>query len=201
MRSQRRHVACLGNSVRRAVGITCLMVLSAAYTGCARPSSVSEVSSTDTLAVQRAALTSLFIEREHGKVLVLLRAPEDSAPVLSGLPADSGRRGGLAQSLAVPDAAVLALAIPVHVVTLADVEAVFRANPDGWAAWYSRYPQSSGLIEMTAPRFGRLRDGTRTSTMTIARSCGELCETVWRVTLQERADGSWGVESRAENRE
>jgi len=151
---------------------------------CSAPSL--SLSATDIAAIQRAALTTLFIEREHSQLLVLIDVPRDSAPVLRDTLANPDRA-----ELRLPDTATLALPIPVRVVTLRDVGTVFREHADGWAAWYAQYPVSAGIVELTAPTIARDAGEGETAMITVARACGEHCRAVWRVTVQRDRDGRW----------
>jgi len=156
--------------------------LSAVVAGCEPTPTV--LSGADATAIQRAALSTLFIEREHSQLLVLIDVARDSAPVLHDTLANPDRA-----ELQLPDSAALALPIAVRVVTLRDVETVFREHADGWAAWYRRYPVSAGIVELTAPTVsGDARESAR---IVVARACGEHCRAVWRVTVQRDRDGRW----------
>jgi hypothetical protein len=156
----------------------------AAHGGCARPSS----SGADAAAIERAALRTLFLEREHGQQLVLLRTTRDSAPVLGDVDFP------VTDALVQPDMRLLAMPVPVTVVTMHHVDSVFRANPDGWAAWYARYPVSSGLIEMTQPRMMIDSNGRLAATLIVARSCGDHCRSAWQVSVRRDARGTWRTE-------
>jgi hypothetical protein len=159
------------------------MVTTAAYSACTRPSS----SGADAAAIERAALTTLFLEREHARTMTLLEAAREAAPVLGDVPLTS-------DTLAVPNPRLLALPVPVTVVTRGAIDSVFRANPDGWAAWYARYPGSAGLIELTAPVVGIDANGRLTATLVVARSCGEHCRSAWRVAVRRDGRGVWRTE-------
>ena len=63
----------------------------------------------------------------------------------------------------------------------------FRAHPDGWKAFWARYPGSTGVIELSPVR---LTDDS--AALVVGRSCGEHCRTAWRVRLG-RAGAGWRV--------
>jgi hypothetical protein len=91
-----------------------------------------------------------------------------------------------------PDTAALALPLPVHVESLATMEEQFRASPDGWEAWFQRFPASSGIITLTRPvRLPVLADGINRVAVVVARTCGEHCHSAWRLTLQRAPGGGW----------
>ena len=99
----------------------------------------------DTAAVQRAAPTTLFLEREHAARLVLWRGPLADAPALGLLPrADTLPAGD-------GDPRALSLPVPVDTATLQTLTEHFRVPPDAWRAWFVRHPGSPGLVELTAP--------------------------------------------------
>jgi hypothetical protein len=158
-----------------------------AVVGCATSGPL--LSAADAAAVQRAALTTLFVEREHAARLVLWRGPLADAPALGGLArADTLPAGDV-------DPRALALPIPVDTVGVRGVEAHFRAHPDAWRAWFARYPGSPGLVELTAPRAVG-GDGMRAELL-VGRSCGEHCRMAWRVRVRRDAGGAWRTESAA----
>ena len=159
-----------------------LSVLAAVCTACSRPSHVGG----DAAVIERAALSTLFLEREHSQRLTLLAVARDAAPVLGTLPAIAP-----GDTLAQPNVRLLSMPVPVTLVSAGEIDSVFRANPDGWAAWYARYPASSGLIEMTAPVLAIDANGRLTATLVVARSCGEHCRSAWRVSVQRDARGTW----------
>jgi hypothetical protein len=141
----------------------------------------------DATAVQRAALTTLFLEREHAMRLVLWRGPLADAPALGVLPG--------ADTLRVADADPrgLALPVPVDTANLGTVTAHFREHPDAWRAWFTRHAGSPGLIELTAP-YAVDADGT-SAALLVGRSCGEHCRMAWRVRVRRRPDGAWRTDS------
>ncbi len=122
---------------------------------------------------QGAALRHLFREREHGRQLVVW-ADAEPGPVFAA----AGLR---AAPLGAPAAAAVARAtgLPVTRVTGADMARLFRAHPDGWAAFYARYPGAPGLVEVGAAERGA--DGA--TLVRVGRSCGEHCRHLWRVAL------------------
>ena len=155
-----------------------------ALVGCTSASRT--LTATDAAAVQRAALTTLFLEREHAARLVLWRGPLADAPTLGGRArADTLPAGDVAPG-------ALALPIPVDTVGVRAVAAHFRAHPEAWRAWFDRWPGSPGLVELTAPR-AIAGDATRAELL-VGRSCGEHCRMAWRVRV--RRDGAaWRTES------
>ncbi len=138
-------------------------------------------------AIQRAALSTLFLERERAQGLVFWDGPRAQAPTLS-LVAPRGD-GTDALPLLVPDLVALSLPVPATVVRLADLEAHFRTYPDGWPAWFARFPASGGLIELTAPDIAP--DRPTEARLLVARTCGEHCHQVWRVRVRRDDTGTW----------
>ncbi len=143
----------------------------------------------DIIRVQRAALTALFIQREHAQQLTLWRGKRENAPTLGAL-ADNAAFAD-AVPLLLPDTARLQLPIAVHTVDLATLEEFFQSHPTGWDAWYAHYQGSNGLIELTAPTLSN--DFHHQSTLLIARTCGDHCRSVWRLTAQRARDGGWHI--------
>jgi hypothetical protein len=144
-------------------------------------------SDADTAAIERAVLRTLFVEREGARQLVIFRGVRRDAPALSALPGAEQSRDSLA--LVVPDTALLALGVPLTIVTLADIEAHFRANPDGWEAWFKRYAGAGGIVELTAPRAEDANG--RAAWLVVGRACGEHCRAAWRVRVARDASGAW----------
>ena len=145
----------------------------------------------EAMAVQRAALLTLFVTREHAKQLVFWRDTAHTSPTLLLL-----REIGLTLEAQPPDTAALALPMPVHLESLATLEQQFRASPDGWDTWFKRFPASSGIIALTRPvRLATLADGLVRASVVVARTCGEHCHSAWRVTLQRAVDGAWRARS------
>ena len=149
-----------------------------------RPRTLSE---RDAMAVQRAALLTLFVEREHARQLVFWSDETEASPTLRLL-----REAGMALDAQQPDTAALAMPMPVHLETLATMEQQFRASPDGWEVWFRRFPASSGIIALTRPvRLPALADGVERLAVVVARTCGEHCHSAWRITLQRATGGGW----------
>lgn len=176
---QDRHVS-VGRLVARAI-----MVIVAAAAACdagPRP-----LTAADAAAVQGAALTTLFLEREHAARLVLWRGPLADAPTLGLLPR--------ADTLPIADVDPRALALPVPVTTanLRTLTAHFRAHPDAWRAWFARHPGSPGLVELTAPR--GMAPSDPVAELLVGRSCGEHCRMAWRVRVRRQRDGAWRTDS------
>ena len=153
----------------------------AAVVGCDAPAPT--LGPADAAAVQRAALTTLFLEREHAARLVLWRGPLVDAPTLGALPgADTLPAAG-------GDPRALSLPVPVDTANLRTVTAHFRAHPDAWRAWFARHAGSPGLVELTIPR---AVDATGTTAeLLVGRSCGEHCRMAWRVRVRRQRDGAW----------
>ena len=149
------------------------------------------LSEREAMAVQRAAVLTLFVEREHARILVFWNDGAHPSPTLRLL-----QTAGVAVDAQQPDTAALALPLPVHVESLATMEQQFRASPDGWEAWFQRFPASSGIIALTRPvRLPVLADGIDHVAVVVARTCGEHCHSAWRLTLQRRLDGTWRTRS------
>ena len=149
------------------------------------------LSEREAMAVQRAAVLTLFVEREHPRILVFWHDGAHPSPTLRLL-----RTAGVAVDAQQPDTAALALPLPVHVESLATMEQQFRASPDGWEAWFRRFPASSGIIALTRPvLLATSADGLVRASVVVARTCGEHCHSAWRVTLQRTVDGRWRTRS------
>ncbi len=145
------------------------------------------LSAQDEASVQRAALLTLFREREHARQLVFWHDATHALPAWQLL-----REAGLLLDAPPPDTAALALPIPVHLESLATMEQQFRASPDGWETWFKRFPASSGIIALTRPALLPVSaDGLPRASVVVARTCGEHCHSAWRVTLQRATDGQW----------
>jgi len=141
------------------------------------------LSDRDQASVQRAALLTLFVSREHAKQLVFWSDTANLSPTLQLL-----RDSGVSVEAQQPDTAALALRMPVHLESLATLERQFRAAPDGWEAWFARFPASSGLIALTRPVvLGETAAGIARVAVVVARICGEHCHSAWRVTLARDA--------------
>lgn len=141
----------------------------------------------DIAAIQRAALTTVFIEREGAKQLVLLVQAGLDEPTLAGR--DGPRPELSALPIVTPDTTALALGIPVTILTQADVEAHFKAHADAWAAWYERYPGAPGLVTITNVHVEA--QSPNAAWIIISRSCGEHCRAAWRVTVERGAKSGW----------
>lgn len=138
--------------------------------------------------VHRAALMALFDAREHAKQLVFWSDTANLSPTLQLL-----RDAGVAFEALPPDTAALALPLPVHLESLATLEQQFHAEPDGWEAWFARYPASSGLVALTRPTvLAESPDGAERVAVIVGRTCGEHCHSAWRVTLHRAtATDAW----------
>lgn len=179
------------NVTKRNVTTRCIAILvglatTIAFAGSCRAPTLTP---DDIVRVQRAALTALFLHREHAQQLTLWRGTRRHAPTLGEL----SENAAIADSvpLLLPDTVQLRLPIAVHTVDLVMLEQFFQSHPTGWDAWYAKYPGSNGVIELTAPT---LRAGSgNQATVLIARTCGDHCRSVWRLTAQRAPDGEWNI--------
>ncbi len=168
-----------------------VLLLGALVFGAVERRTPRSLSRRDTTAVQRAALLTLFVTREHARQLVFWSDTAHTSPTLLLL-----REIGLTLEAQPPDTAALALPMPVHLESLATMEQQFRASPDGWETWFKRFPASSGLIALTRPvLLATSADGLVRASVVVARSCGEHCHSAWRVTLHRTANGAWRTRS------
>ncbi len=148
---------------------------------------VNALSLRDESAVQRAALLALFVDREHATQLVFWGDTLHESPTLGVL-----RESGVSLTARWPDTAALALPMPVHIESLSTLEQHFRDFPDGWEAWFRRFPSSSGLVVLTgAERLADAANGAARAALVIGRTCGEHCHSAWRVTLARDASAGW----------
>lgn len=176
-----RHALLLGACVLGALVFGALVFGAAAWR---TPPTLSE---RETMAVQRAAVLTLFVEREHPRRLVFWNDGAHLSPTLRVL-----REAGVALDAQQPDTVALALPLPVHLETLATMERQFRAFPDGWEVWFRRFPASSGIIALTQPvLLATSADGRVRASVVVARTCGEHCHSAWRITLQRATSGGW----------
>jgi len=167
------------------------LVLGALVCGAVRRRTPSTLSRREAMAVQRAALLTLFVDREHARQLVFWSDAAHASPTVLLL-----REIGLRLEAQPPDTAALALPMPVHLETLATMEQQFRASPDGWETWFKRFPASSGIIALTRPELlPVVADGIARANVVVARSCGEHCHSAWRLSLQRTTDGAWRTRS------
>lgn len=145
----------------------------------------------DQVSVQRAALLTLFVDREHARQLVFWSDAVHRSPTLRLLDDI-----GLTLVAQQPDTAALAMPMPVRLESLATMEQLFRASPDGWETWFTRFPASSGIIALTRPELlPVLADGITRAQVVVARSCGEHCHSAWRVTLLRTNGSAWRTQS------
>ena len=151
--------------------------------------SVVSLSVRDQMAVQRSALIALFVDRERAQQLVFWGDTVNPSPTLSLLrESDASLIGQW------PDTAALALPMPVHLESLATLEQYFRANPDGWEAWFRRFPGSSGVVVLTrAELLPDAPDGGERASLVVGRTCGEHCHSAWRVTLVHDSGTVWRI--------
>lgn len=145
------------------------------------------LSARDQVALQRAALLTLFVQREHVQQMVFWSDTASDSPTLQLL-----RTSGLALVAVRPDTAALALPMPVHLETLATLEGHFRAYADGWEAWFRLFPASSGVVVLTRPvRLPPGPDDADRAALVIGRTCGEHCHSAWRITLARAVGTAW----------
>jgi hypothetical protein len=132
-------------------------------------------------AVQSAVVSLLFLEREHAKSIELWADSTHAGPVFSVL--------GVSPS--VPDSLHVSArtGATVHRITADTMATIFRDNPDGWEAFFRRYPASSRLVEVSPVAFS----GDSFATVTVGRSCGEHCASAWRLVVARGADGTWPI--------
>ncbi|MDQ8160564.1 MAG: hypothetical protein P3C12_14265 [Gemmatimonadota bacterium] len=141
----------------------------------------------DEAAVQRVALITLFVTREHARQLVFWNDRLHLSPTLRLL-----RDAGVPLVAQTADTAALRLPMPVHLESLTSLEAHFRRYPDGWEAWFRRYPGSSGLVALTRPTWlPAAADGSARAALVVGRTCGEHCHSAWRLTLARHPGAPW----------
>ena len=123
--------------------------------------------------VQGAAVRALFVTREHARQLVVWADPDEPGPTFDVIPHAPAR----------VDVGAVAAAVPTSVVPVraADLARLFRAHPDGWAAFYATYPGAPGLVELARPVWS----GDTLATVVVGRACGEHCLNAWRVTVRD----------------
>ncbi len=132
----------------------------------------------DRITVERVVLRELFLLRERASRIVLYEGPLESAPALGAAGLPDGMTLSRLPAAQVDGESISAGAL----VTL------FRRNPDGWRAWFQRFPGSSGLVERTAP----LVRGD-SAVMVVARTCGEHCQQGWIVNAARTGRTEWKV--------
>ena len=139
-------------------------------------------------AVQRLALDTLFNGREHAARIVLWTTDAGDGPALEAL-------GPVLVRPAVPramDIGRLGAALPASVVSETELSALFRRNPDAWAAFFGEYPGAAGLVELSPVRLARR--GTVAETY-VGRSCGEHCRNVWWLRARQVTNEGWRVDT------
>ncbi len=147
-----------------------------------------DLSDAERAAIQRAALVTLFTQREQARQILLWSDRAHVAPTLQLL------RETHDDSVAASTPALATLSLPIHAetVTLADLEAHFANHPDAWEAWFAKYPASSGIVALTEPVPQPVNaDGLTRVMLTVVRTCGEHCHSAWRLYLRRDATGSW----------
>ena len=136
-----------------------------------------------TYVVQRLALDTLFNGREHARQLVLWSS-ESPGPTLELILSQQALEH---TSIDIQRLEPTLPATAVDEQTLADL---FRDHPDGWAEFFRRYSQSSGLVELSPVR---LSSGNSRAELFVGRSCGEHCRNAWRIVAKRTASGAWRV--------
>lgn len=131
--------------------------------------------------IERDVLHDLFTIRERAARIVLYDGPVTTAPVFSQTPLPEGM---------VPSP-LSARALGVESISARALEALFRTHPDGWRAWYARFPGATGLIERTSP----IVDGD-SAVLIVGRTCGEHCQQAWIITARRTAGTRWTVARR-----
>ena len=136
-----------------------------------------------TYTIQRLALDTLFNGREHARELVIWSS-DSAGPALENILSR--------QHLEHPriDIQRLEPTIPAIAVDEQALTDLFREHPDGWAEFFRRYPQSSGLVELSPIRFS---SGDRLAEVFVGRSCGEHCKNAWRISARREPVGAWKV--------
>ena len=143
------------------------LVLAATSLGaCARPGHAADAT------IQGAAVRELFVSREHARQLVLWADPGETGPTFELL--------GVANASVDARALGAAIPAPVRPVRAATLAELFRAHPDGWAAFYVAYPGAPGLVELARPAWS----GDTLATVVVGRACGEHCFNAWRVAVR-----------------
>ena len=138
-------------------------------------------------AVYRLALDTLFTGRERARRLVIWPSDAGDGPTFEALPHLS-EPAGARRTI---DAERLGASLPARVMGEAELERLFRENPDGWAAFYAAFPGAPGLVELLPVRVSR--DGRRAETY-VGRACGEHCRNAWRVGVTRDPGGDWRVQ-------
>ncbi|HYW31850.1 MAG TPA: hypothetical protein VE869_10120 [Gemmatimonas sp.] len=145
--------------------------------------------------IAQVALRALFVDREDARSVLLWTGSLADAPTFGQKRLRSAATSSLVVSesltLAHLDTATLRLPVPVHAVDPALLDRHFREYPDGWDAWFRRFPGASGIVEVTAP----VRRSGGAAALLVARACGEHCHSAWRVVLSRDTTGTWRVDS------
>jgi hypothetical protein len=85
-------------------------------------------------------------------------------------------------------------AIDYELVDSAQLDSFFKRGGGDWAAFYKRFPGSSGI--MTFSRVGFSEDGTQ-ALFYVSNQCGGLCGAGMYVVMEKR-NGSWSIEKEIE---
>jgi hypothetical protein len=136
-----------------------------------------------TYVVQRLALDTLFNGREHARQLVIWSS-DSPGPALELILSQQ------ALEHARIDIQRLEPTLPATAIDEQMLADLFREHPDGWAEFFRRYSQSSGLVELSPVR---LSSGNRLAELFVGRSCGEHCRNAWRIVAKRTASGAWRV--------
>jgi len=141
----------------------------------------------------------VLLRREHARLVVVWRSRlGDGRPLTESgeairadqariLPAARAARPTARTAARAVEARQLALGVPVAVIGEREMAALFGGAPDGWRAFFERYPGASGVAELS--RATALPDGT--TLVYVARQCGEQCAGVFRVLLGRDGRGRW----------
>ena len=139
-------------------------------------------------AVQRVALDTLFNGREHAARLLIWATDAGDGPALEAV-------GPSLVRPAVPrpiDVARLRASLPARVVSETELAALFRRNPDAWAAFFREHPGAAGLVELAPVTVSP--DGAVAETY-VGRSCGEHCRNVWWLRARRMTNDDWRVDT------
>ncbi len=145
-----------------------LLPAALALSSCAR-----RPTAADEARIEGSALHELFVAREHARLLVAWTDAAERGPTFDLVGQDDAPLDSSAVAMAV--------GIPITRVRSADLASLFRAHPDGWAAFYAAFPGAPGLVEVARPVWS----GDGAATVVVGRACGEHCFQVWRVTVRD----------------
>jgi hypothetical protein len=160
--------------VRHASGILIVAMVAATTIAC-RPSDDASYT------VQRIALDTLFNGREHARQLVIWSS-DSAGPALEGILSQHPTQSRV-------NIEQLRPTLPAAAIDEQALTNLFREHPDGWEEFFTRYPRSSGLVELSPVHFTS-RNAAETY---VGRSCGEHCRNAWRIVARRDASGTWKV--------